>query len=340
MVIFLSIARRIGSALPSLIGVVVVTFLLTHALPGDPAAYFAGPTATPATIAQIRRQLGLDQPLPMQFVHYVGQLLRGNLGIALTSGQPVLVDLTTRLPASIELTGCASAFAILVALPPGILGATRPGSVPDHLARVVASVGAAVPTFFMALLLVFVFYYLLGWAPEPLGRLNEIYFSPPPRITGLYLVDSLLAGDWDVFRASFAQLILPAVSLGMFALAPIARVTRAAMIAALDSDYARTARAMGMSSRSVVLGTALRNALVQIIGVLGMVFSFLLGANVLVEQVFGWPGIGAYAVQAVIASDYAAVQGFVLMMGILYVLLNLCIDIVLSLFDPRLRHAG
>jgi peptide/nickel transport system permease protein len=332
------VANRFISALPSVAGVIVVTFLLSHALPGDPAAFFAGPAANADSIAQIRHELGLDRSLPAQFLIYLGALLHGDLGHSLTSGQPVLDDLANRLPASIELTAMALMFATVVALPLGMFAALRPGSILDHACRALVSVGAAFPTFFVGLLLVYVFYYLLGWAPAPLGRIDETYFTAPATITGFYLIDAALTGDADAFRGALAQLILPAVSLGLFALAPIARITRAAMLAALGGDFIRTARAMGLASRTIVVTYALRNAMLQIANTLGMVFSFLLGANVLVEQVFGWPGIGAYAVNAVIASDYAAIQGFVLLMAILYILLNLAVDIATTVIDPRVRH--
>jgi peptide/nickel transport system permease protein len=335
-----TIAKRVSSAVPSLIGVVIVTFLLARALPGDPAAYYAGSSATPESIAQIREKLGLDRSLIVQFGDYVNHLFHGDLGQSVSSGAPVLTDLATRLPASIELTGAALLFALLIGLPLGILAATRPGSPIDHFCRVLVTIGAAFPTFFVALLLVYVFYFKLGIAPEPLGRLNEIYVTAPPTVTGLLLVDTLLAGDFQAFRSAFGQLVLPAVSLGLFALAPIARMTRAAMLEALASDYARTARAMGLARRQVVFVYALRNAMLPIVNVLGMVFSFLLGANVLVEQVFAWPGIGAYAVKSVIASDYAAVQGFVLMMAVLFILLNLAVDLVAAAMDPRVRYDG
>ncbi len=336
----ITILKRIASAIPSIIGVVIVTFVLARALPGDPAAYYAGSSATPESIAQIRAQLGLDRPLVVQFFDYVNRLAHGDLGLSVSSGKPVLADLTTRLPASIELTAAALMFALVIGLPLGVLAATRPGHLVDHLCRLVVTIGAAFPTFFVALVLVFVFYFKLGIAPEPLGRFNEIYFTLPPTVTGLLLVDTLIAGDLQAFVAAFGQLILPSISLGLFALAPIARMTRASMLAALGSDFCRTARAMGLSQGRIVFGYALRNAMLPIVNILGMVFSFLLGANVLVEQVFAWPGIGAYAVNAVIASDYAAVQGFVLMMAILYVLLNLFVDLIATAIDPRVRYDG
>jgi peptide/nickel transport system permease protein len=204
---------------------------------------------------------------------------------------------------------------------------------------VVSTAGVSLPVFFSALLFVYLFYYLLGWAPAPLGRL-DVFFSPPDHVTGFYLVDSLVAGDLETFRAAAAQLVLPALTLGFFALAPIARMTRASMLAALGSDFVRTARASGLRGWTIVIPYAFRNAVLPVITTLGMVFSFLLGANVLVEKVFAWPGIGSYAVEALIAGDYAPVQGFVLAMAILYVLLNLTIDIVYGLVDPRVRIEG
>ena len=340
MKIIRSFAKRIATAVPSIIGVVVVTFVLARALPGDPASYYAGSSATPQSIAQIRKALGLDKPLWLQFGDYANRLVHADLGTSLSSGQPVFQDLVTRLPASIELTLCALVFAMLIGLPLGIAAATQPGKASDHLCRIVVSVGAAFPTFFVSLGLVYVFYFKLGVSPEPLGRLNDTYFTVPPTITGLYLIDTLLAGDISAFWASCAHLILPSVSLGLFALAPIARIARASMLASLSSDYCRTARAMGLSRTRVVYGYGLRNAMLPVINILGMVFSFLLGANVLVEQVFAWPGIGAYAVNAVISSDYAAVQGFVLMMAILYILLNLAVDLAAAAIDPRVRYDG
>jgi ABC-type dipeptide/oligopeptide/nickel transport system permease component len=332
--------KRLVGTIPSLVGVVILTFLLSHALPGDPAAYFAGPAANAESIAEVRAKLKLDRPLFEQFFYYVGDLFRGDLGNSLTTGQPVLTDLLQRLPASLELTGFALIFAVGVAIPLGVWAATGLDGPVDHMARVVTTICAALPTFFVGLLFVYVFYYLLDIAPEPLGRLNEIAYSPPPRVTGAYTIDSLIAGDFEVFGASLAQLVLPAVSLGLFALAPIARITRAAMLEALGSDYVRTARAGGLRRTKVVFSYAFRNSLLPISSVLGMVFSFLLGSNVLIEQVFGWQGVGAYAVSAVVASDYAAVQGFVLMMALLYVLLNLGVDIFATLIDPRVRFEG
>ncbi len=330
------ILKRMMMAVPSLIGVVIVTFLLTRALPGDPAAYFAGPAATTEAIQQIRVKLGLDQPLYIQFVRYVEDLAHGDLGNSLTTGQPVGQEIKTRLPASAELTLLGLIVSVLIAVPLGILAATRPNSLIDHTCRVIATAGVSLPVFFTGLILIYVFYYHLGWAPPPLGRL-DIFYSPPPHVTGFYLIDSLIAGDGELFVAALKQLILPALTLAIFSLAPIARMTRASMLAVLSSDFVRTARASGLAPFTVVVTYAFRNAMLPVITTLGMVFSFLLGANVLVEKVFAWPGIGSFAVEALIASDFAPLQGFVLTMAVMYVALNLLIDILYGVIDPRMR---
>jgi dipeptide transport system permease protein len=330
------ILKRLAMAIPSLVGVVIVTFLLTRALPGDPAAYFAGPAATPEAIQEVRVKLGLDKPLLVQFGHYVVDLVHGNLGTSLTTGQPVATELRNRLPASAELTLLGLIVSIVIAVPLGILAATKPNSLVDHACRIVATAGVSLPVFFTGLILVYVFYYLLGWAPAPLGRL-DVFFTEPPRVTGFYLIDSLIAGDPATFMAALKQLILPALTLAVFSLAPIARMTRASMLAVLSSDFVRTARSSGLSSYTVIVTYAFRNAMLPVITTLGMVFSFLLGANVLVEKVFAWPGIGSYAVEALLASDFAPVQGFVLTMAVMYVMLNLLIDVMYGLIDPRVR---
>jgi ABC-type dipeptide/oligopeptide/nickel transport system permease component len=327
---------RLVTAVPALMGVIVVSFLLTRVLPGDPAAYFAGPAATPQAIEEVRRQLGLDKPLPVQFARYVGDLAKGDLGPSLTTGQPVLVDIKARLPASAELTLFGLIVSLLIAVPLGITAAVKQGSVIDHACRIVATAGVSLPVFFTGLLLVYVFYFMLGWSPAPLGRL-DVFYTAPPTVTGFYLIDSLIAGDIETFRAALSQILLPGMTLAIFALAPIARMTRASMLAVLSSEFVRTARASGLKTRTIIMTYAFRNAMLPVVTTLGMVFSFLLGANVLVEKVFAWPGIGSYAVEALIASDFAPVQGFVLTMAILYVVLNLLIDLAYGIIDPRLR---
>jgi peptide/nickel transport system permease protein len=333
------VLKRFAQAIPTLFGVIVVTFLLTRALPGDPAAYFAGPAATPESIAQVRSALGLDQPLPAQFARYLQDLATGNLGQSISTGQTVLSDILTRLPASLELTLSALLLSLAIAMPLGILAATRQNTMVDHLCRAVVTAGVSLPVFFTGLALVYVFYYQLGVAPAPIGRLDFAYISPSP-VTGFFVIDALLAGDGETAGAALGQLVLPAVTLAIFTLAPLARMTRAAMLQVLASDFIRTARAAGLSRRKILLGSALRNALLPVVTTFGMVFSFALGANVLVEKVFAWPGIGSYAVEALVVSDYAAVQGFVLVMAILFVVINLLIDLSYTLIDPRVGFDG
>jgi ABC-type dipeptide/oligopeptide/nickel transport system permease component len=332
----MAIVKRLATVIPTLVGVVIVTFLLTRVLPGDPAVYFAGPAATPQSIAEIRKSLGLDRPLPDQFARYVHDLARGNFGNSLSTGRPVATEIASRLPASAELTLSGLILSIAIAVPLGIFAAVRQGSLIDHLCRVIATAGVSLPVFFTGLLLVYVFYFRLGWSPAPLGRLDAFATSPPD-ITGFYLIDSLISGHFETFRAAFGQLILPAVTLAIFSLAPITRMTRASMLAVLASEFVRTARASGLDRRTVILTYAFRNAMLPVVTTLGMVFSFLLGANVLVEKVFAWPGIGSYAVEALLQSDFAPVQGFVLTMAILYVALNLIIDMLYGVIDPRVR---
>lgn len=330
------VGRRVATALPGVVGVIIVTFLLNRVLPGDPAAYFAGPAATPQAIEEIRTSLGLNRSLPEQFVLYLRDLVRGDLGHSLTTGQPVAADLRARLPASLELAFCGLLLALAIALPLGVLAATRPGSGVDHLTRLLATLGNSLPVFFTGLVLVYVLYYLLGWAPPPLGRL-EVFRAPPAPITGSYLIDSLLARDPGLFLAAAKQLVLPTMTLGLAALAPITRMTRAAMLGVLASDYVRTARANGLAPRTVLYVYALRNAMLPVVTTLGLVFSFLLGVSVVVEKIYAWPGIGAYALDAVIVSDYGPVQGFVLTMAVVYVLLNLLIDLLYGVIDPRVQ---
>jgi ABC-type dipeptide/oligopeptide/nickel transport system permease component len=328
------IGRRLLAAIPNVIGIVIVTFILTRALPGDPAAFYAGPAATQEAVEQVRAKLGLDQPLWAQFVDYIGDLAQGDLGLSVSTGQQVLDEILRRLPASLELTLLALLVACAVALPLGIVAATRPGSWIDHACRLITTLGVSLPIFFTGLLLAYVFYYLLGVAPPPVGRLDSM-FAPPPHMTGFYLVDSLAAGDFALFVAAGKQMILPVLTLAIFVLAPIARMTRAGMLGVLSSDFIRTARASGLSSSTVLYRYAFRNAMLPVVTTMGMVFSFMLGSNVVIEKVFAWPGIGSFAVDALVQSDYAPVQGFVLVMALLFVAINLMIDILYTVIDPR-----
>jgi len=338
-----AIARRVGNrllaSLPALFGVVVVTFMLMRVLPGDPAVFFAsGPSAGQAEIEELRRTMGLDKPIPVQLVRYLGEIAQGDLGRSMTTGQPVVLDIKRRLPASLELTCTALVIALSLALPLGILAALRPGSLIDHTVRLLCTLGVCVPTFVSGLLLIYAFYYLLGWAPDPTARI-DIFASPPPDITGFYLIDFALTGDWEGWWAAFRQLLLPAFTMALFVLAPLARMTRASMLAVLGSDFIRTAHAMGLSRLRITVAYALRNALLPVLTITGIVFSTMLGANVLVEKVFSWPGVASYALDALLASDYAPVQAFVLLMASIFVLVNVTIDVLYGIADPRVSVA-
>lgn len=334
------IAGRILMALPILFGVIVVTFALIRLLPGDPAVMYAsGPNAGQAEIEAVRAALGLDKSLPQQFLIYLGDLARLDFGRSMTTGQTVLQDFAERLPATVELAVFAFVLSVVVALPLGILAAIYRDGVLDQTIRVATSVSAAMPGFFFGLVLIFIFYYLLGVAPDPIGRLSGWSF-PPETVTGFYTVDALIAGDSALFWEAFTKMIMPAASMAIFAVAPLMRMMRGGMIDALDSDYVRAARAYGLPSWRVTLQYALPNAMLPVLATMGMVLSTMLGANIMIEKLFGWPGIGAYAVNALIGVDYAPVQAFVLIVAVLFVLLTLAIDIVSSMIDPRYQLKG
>ena len=329
------VLARVLAAIPTLFGVVVATFLLTRVLPGDPAVFFASnPSMSAQDIEQVRQSLGLDKSLVQQFVIYLKALVRGDLGNSIGTGLPVATELGNRLPASAELTTYAFIVAFLVAVPLGVFAALRPGSAIDHICRIVATLGVSMPTFVTGLMLIYLFYYLTGIAPEPIGRLDPFLANPRP-LTRFLTVDSLLAGDWEVFKAALKQLILPCLTMSLFALAPITRMTRASMLGALSSDFVRTARANGLSGRTIVMTYAFRNAMLPVVTTLGMTFSYMLGANVLVERVFAWPGIGAFALDSLIALDYAPLQGFMLLMATIFLAVNLITDLAAAAIDPR-----
>jgi peptide/nickel transport system permease protein len=330
------VIRRILAAIPVLAGVVVATFLLTHLLPGDPAAYYAGQVDSAGAVEEVRAKMGLDKPLPEQFLLYVDSLVHGDLGTSLSTGQPVAAEIRRRLPASFELMIAGLGLSLVVAIPLGVLAATRPGSLIDHACRIVATAGVSLPTFFTGLLLIFVFYFLLGLAPAPVGRLPS-FMRPPPAATGFLLLDCALAGQWDKLGAAAAQMVLPALTVAIFTLAPLARMTRASMLGVLSGDFIRQGRANGIPRRVLLFRYALRNALLPVVTTLGMIASSLLGANVLVERVFAWPGLGSYALDAMASLDYAPLQGFVLVMAVIYVLINLALDLLYGLIDPRVR---
>ncbi|MGQ9367545.1 ABC transporter permease [Azospirillum sp. ST 5-10] len=335
-----TVLTRLWSAVPVLFGVLLVTFVLVRALPGDPAVQYAtSPTAGPAEIEAIRRELGLDRSVVEQFAFYLREIARGNFGNSMQTGQPVLSDFAVRLPATIELAVLAFALSIAVALPAGVLAAIWRHTWFDQLCRVVSSVAAAMPVFFFGLLLIYVFYFRLGIGSEPIGRWPSMIIPPEP-VTNFATVDALIAGDWELFAMAVGKMVMPAASMAIFAVAPLLRMTRGAMIDALDSDYVLAARAFGLPRPRIVLCYALPNAMLPVLATMGMVLSTMLGANIMIEKLFAWPGIGAYAVNALIAVDYAPVQAFVLIVATLFVVMTLAIDIVSAAVDPRYAVRG
>jgi peptide/nickel transport system permease protein len=288
----------------------------------------------PADVADMRAKLGLDHGIAIQFVVYAKQILSGDLGQSFITGRPVAQDLAQRLPASLELAVCGFALATLVALPLGVAAALKPGGLVDHACRAMSVLGGALPGFVTGLALIYVFYFRLGWASEPTGMIDAM-IPQPAAFTGLPLIDAAISGDAKAFISAAGKLALPSLTMAIFALAPLARITRSAMIETLSSDYILSARALGLRPATVVIRYGLGNALLPVLTLLGMVFSSMLGANVVVEKVFAWPGVGSYAIDALQGADYAAVQGFVLAVAAVFTAVNLIVDILCLVVDPR-----
>lgn len=328
--------RRLLLVFPTLLGVTLITFTLTYVLPGNPAVVRLGPFATQEVIHEMEVAMGLDQPAHIQYGRYLAGILKGDLGTSASTGQPVLQDFLQRLPATLELTLASLVIAIGIGVPLGVLSAVHRDTFIDHFGRVLAVVGVAMPTFWTGLLLIYLLFYLMGVAPAPLGRL-EAGVAAPTTITGLYVVDSLMTGNWNALRSALYQLMLPAVTLGLSVMAPVARMVRTTMLEILESDYIKAAWAAGLPRRQVIYGDALRNASIPIITVLGIVFGFLMAGNAVVEIVFSWPGIGNYAIAALMTKDSGPIQSFVLFVAIMYVGVNLVIDLAYGLVDPRVR---
>ncbi len=330
------ILRRVLLALITLAGVVVAVFIMTHLLPANPAALRAGPYQSEEIIAQIEAEMGLDKPLYVQFYNYARLLAQGDLGKSWRTNQPIAEELGKRLPATLELALTALLFATLIGIALGILAAVYVDTWVDQAVRVFATLGASSALFFLALVGIHAFYYVLRWAPPPLDRLT-VGVHAPPKVTGLFTVDSLLAGQFSTLLDALDHLWLPALTLAFVVSAPIIKIMRAGMINTLRSDYVRTARAVGLPRREVILVDALRNAFIPVLTTIGIVFGYLMAGNVIVERVFSWAGIGQYAWDALITNDFNAVQGFVLLIAAFYVILNLLIDIAYGFIDPRIR---
>ena len=331
------IARRLVQSILVLFLVSIGTFALAHAVPGDPIETVLGERAAgdPEIRAAAERRYGFDQPVPLQYVYFLRNLARGDLGESISTRRPVMDDLRQFVPGTIELAISAMFFAIVVGVPLGIIAAMKQDRWPDHAARFVALIGTSIPVFWLGLLALYIFFYKLQWLPGP-GRLDT-GMRIPDRITGMVTVDAALRGEWDVFRSSVAHLVLPSIVLGSFALGILARMLRSSLLAALGEDYVRTARAKGLSEKHVVAGHAIRNALIPTITVLGLTFAGLLAGAVLTETIFSWPGIGRYSVQAALKLDYPGLLGVTLFVAAVYVFVNFVVDVTYGILDPRIR---
>jgi peptide/nickel transport system permease protein len=330
------IIRRLLLLIPVLLGALLVAFILTRVVPGNPIERVAGPYASDEEVARLTAEANLDEPVIKQFLIYLGDVLQGDLGDSFFTGQPVADDLLSRFPATMELVLYGMILAIVLAVPLGVLAATRHGTVIDHVSRVIAVLGVSVPVFWIGLVLLTIFYDKLGWLPGPVGRL-PIGAQGPSKVTGLYTVDAIIAGDWSTFINAVKALILPAVTIGITAMAPIARMTRSTMIDALNSDYIRTARSMGLPSRRIVLHHALKNAMIPVLTLIAAVFGFLIGGEVLVEIIFSWNGVGLYSYNAILNSDFPAIQGFILVVTTIYIVIYLIVDVATAVLDPRVE---
>ncbi|EML2247582.1 TPA: ABC transporter permease [Klebsiella aerogenes] len=315
-------------------GVCVITFIISHLIPGDPARLLAGDRASDEIVRHIRQQLGLDLPLWQQFARYVDALLHGDLGTSIRTGRPVLEDLKTFFPATLELAFCALLIALLVGIPLGVLSAVYRNRWTDHLVRLMALTGISTPAFWLGLGVIVLFYGKIDWLPGS-GRLDD-WFDPPTRVSGFYLLDSLLEGNIEVFFNALQHLILPAATLAFVHLGIVARQIRSAMLEQLNEDYIRTALASGLPKFTIVVRYALPNALIPSITVLGLALGDLLYGAVLTETVFAWPGMGAYVVSSIQALDFPAVMGFAIVVSFAYVLVNLVVDLLYLWIDPRM----
>ncbi len=330
------IVRRLALIIPTFIGVTFLGFVLVHAVPGDPIEVRTGEHGiSPERLAYFRHELGLDQPLWKQFLDYEVQVAQGNLGRSVVTQVSVWDEFKTFFPATLELATFALLFALVIGLPLGVVAAVRRGSVLDYGLIGISVTGASMPIFWWGLMAILIFSVALGWTPVS-GRIDDLFYVEPH--TGFLLIDSLIWGDPGAFRSALRHLILPGIVLGTIPLATIARMTRSAMLEVLGEDYVRTARAKGLSPGRVVIVHALRNALIPVVTVLGLQIGALLGGAILTETVFAWPGVGSWLVESVQRRDYNVLQGGTLLIAVLVMLVNLGVDVLYGVLNPRLRR--
>lgn len=327
---------RVGLLIPTFIGVSIVAFAFIRLLPGDPIMLLAGERGVdPARYAELQASLGFDKPLPIQYINYLTDTLSGDFGTSIVTKRPVLEEFMTLFPATIELALCAIILATLVGIPAGVLAAVKRGTWLDQSVMGTALVGYSMPIFWWGLLLIIFFSGTLQWTPVS-GRISLIYFFPS--VTGFMLIDSLLSGQAGAFKSALSHLVLPTIVLATIPLAVIARQTRSAMLEVLGEDYVRTARAKGLPPRRVIGLHALRNALIPVITTIGLQVGVLLAGAILTETIFSWPGIGKWMVDSVFKRDYSVVQGGLLLIAGVIMIVNLVVDLLYGLINPRIRH--
>ena len=332
-------AQRVVMLVGILFGVLTVTFALSRVLPSSPVEIMLGHRPTPEQVEAAKQALGLDRPLHEQFFTYLGDILTGDFGVSLRTGQPVLSDLADRVTATFELTTIAVVLVILLGVPLGVLSAVRRNSLVDHGARTFSIAGVALPVFLIGMLLQMLFYGSLDWFPLQSRINSEILLDYPfTKHTGFYLLDTLIAGNWLALKSAALHLALPVMTLAIASLAVVTRITRNMMIEVLGQDYIRTARAYGVPERRIHFRYALKATMVPMLTVIGLTYGFMLGGSVVVEFVFDWPGLGGYVVGAITKNDYPAVMGVTLFLATMYLTINLIIDLLYFAVDPRLRH--
>ena len=337
MPLYQYILRRFALTIPLLFGVTIIAFTISHAVPADPVTANLGQKAMsdPKIVAAFRAEWGLDKPLYEQYLLYIRNLIKGDLGRSIKSRRAVTEDLRAFLPATIELATMSVLFGVALGMLLGLLSAVWRNSLLDHFARIISLLGVSIPVFWLALLALFVLYARLGWFVGP-GRI-DIGLEPPARVTGLFTIDALLMGDWPLFRNVLAHLLLPAFVLGSYTTGLITRVTRSAMLEVLGQDYIRTATAKGLTTRKTLVRHALRNALIPVITVIGFSYGNLLAGTVLIESIFAWPGIGQYAYRSSTSLDFPAIMGVSMIIAFIFIAINLVVDVLYFLIDPRLR---
>ncbi|HET8999646.1 MAG TPA: ABC transporter permease [bacterium] len=331
------ITRRVLVLPLMLVGITLLSFVLSHAVPADPISANLGEqaAANPAAVAAFRQRWGLDRPLPQQYVVYLAHLARGDMGVSISTHQPVAIDLRQHLPATIELAVAAMLLSLTLGIPLGIVSAVRRDSVIDQISRGGSLVGVSMPVFWLGLVALLIFYARLGWVPSP-GQLSP-RLPRPPFVTGFIILDALLAGQGDTARDAIAHLALPALVLGSYSVGVITRMMRGSMLDVLGEDYVRTARAKGLPRVIVTLRHAARNALLPVLTVIGLSFGGLLSGAVVTESVFAWPGLGSYAFRSATSLDFPAIMGVGVIVASVYVLVNLLVDVAYAMVDPRIR---